>query len=87
MAQRRQQMALAHAGCADGDNVDGVAQERAAAQVRHVLLDAQRKAVELQGMEGLLGWEVRLAEQARDTALLPQHALTAHHLGQVGLIR
>ena len=56
VAKGGQQVALAYAGLTCGHNVDGVGDERAAAQVLQLLLDIQWEAIELQRAEGLIGW-------------------------------
>src|SRR4051794_10918445 len=86
MANGGQRVALADAGVASGDKVDCVVEERSAAQALELLADERRKTVELQGMEGLVGWQAREPQQARNAVLFTLDALRTHQLVQERLM-
>ena len=52
----------------------------------HLLLDDQRKAIELECAERLVERQPGLPQQSSDTALLTQDTFTLHHFGQIGFV-
>ena len=79
-------MGFADAWPAHRDDVDGLLHERAGAQPFDLELQRRAEAVALQGGEGLLARQARLAQMALDAALAAEGALLSRQLVEEGLV-
>src|SRR5579859_6757152 len=79
-------MAFADARFASRDQIDRVVEEGAAAQALELFADEGRELVELEGAEGLVGWQTREPLQARDAMFFTLQALRADQLVQELLV-
>lgn len=86
MAQGCEQVTFAYTRFSGGHNVNGIGGKCTTAQVLHLLLDVQRKPIEMQRVERLVRRQSGLAEQPSNAALFAHDAFTLHHFCQVGFI-
>lgn len=86
VAERGGQVALPRVRPTDGDDVDRLVEEGAAAQALELLLDNEREAGQLQGAEGLLAGQPGLLQQARGAPLVALVALATDQLIEEGLV-
>src|SRR5438876_4698864 len=70
VAQGSQQMGLPGARPANCNHVDRLVEEAAITQPRDHLPYRRREAVELEGVEGLAWWQVRIVQKPRSAPLV-----------------